>query len=174
VAGGGRAAGRGFARRLLRCAGDRGKAARARYNAEHAPPLTSTTYTGDLLPGREDDLRWRAEDAARTERRLGVIVHRLVRASLLDGREHAAMLDGAALGIQVLADQGHETYVAIRIIGSVPRLLVATILSLIPGCQADAWMSDYAMPERAVAPEEQIWSNIMDPTAAAKLLGDQP
>jgi hypothetical protein len=155
VAGGGRAAGRGFARRLLRCAGDRGKAARARYNAEHAPPLTSTTYTGDLLPGREVDLRWRAEDAARTERRLGVIVHRLVRASLLDGREHAAMLDGADLGIQVLADQGHETYVAIRIIGSVPRLLVATILSLIPGCQADAWMSDYAMPERAVAPKSK-------------------
>ena len=32
-----------------------------------------------------------------------------------------------------------------------------------PGCELDAWMSDYAMPERAVAPEEQIWSNIMDP-----------
>jgi hypothetical protein len=50
---------------------------------------------------------------------------------------------------------------------------VATILSLVPGCQLDAWMSDYAMPERAVAPEEQIWSNIMDPTAAAKLLDEQ-
>jgi hypothetical protein len=34
-------------------------------------------------------------------------------------------------------------------------------------------MPDYAMPERAVGPEEQIWSNIMDPTAAAKLLDDQ-
>jgi hypothetical protein len=32
-------------------------------------------------------------------------------------------------------------------------------------------MSDYAMPERAVAPEEQIWSNIMDPAAAAKAIG---
>jgi hypothetical protein len=31
-------------------------------------------------------------------------------------------------------------------------------------------MSDYAMPERAVAPEEQAWSNMMEPTAAAKLL----
>jgi hypothetical protein len=103
-----------------------------------------------------------------------VVVYGLVKTSLLDGREHAAMLDGAALGIQVLADQGHETYIAIRIIGSVPRRLVATILSLIPGCQVDAWMSDYAMPERAVAPEEQIWSNIMDPAAAAKLLHDQP
>jgi len=37
-------------------------------------------------------------------------VHDLVRQSLLDGHEHAAMLDGAALGIQVLADQGHETW----------------------------------------------------------------
>jgi hypothetical protein len=88
----------------------RGNAARARYNAEHSPPLSSATYSGYLLPGHEDDLRWRAEAAARAER------------------------------------------------------------SLIPGCQSDAWMSDYAMPERAVAPEEQIWSNIMDPAAAAKLL----
>jgi len=51
--------------------------------------------------------------------------------------------------------------------------LAATILSLIPGCQLDARMSDYAMPERAVAPEEQIWSNLMDPKAAAQLL-DEP
>jgi hypothetical protein len=150
----------------------RGNAARARYNAEHSPPLSSTTYSGYLLPGHEDDLRWRAEAAARTERRLAITVHDLVRQSLLDGHEHAVMLDGAALGVQVLADQAHETYVAIRIIGSVPGRLVATILSLIPGCQSDAWMSDYAMPERAVAPEEQIWSNIMDPAAAAKLLDE--
>jgi hypothetical protein len=151
----------------------RAKAARARYNAENSPPLTSTTYSGDILPGREDELRWRAEAAVRVERQLRDIVHELVRQSLLDGREHASMLDGAALGIHVLADQGHETYVAIRIIGSVPRRLVATILSLVPGCELDAWMSDYAMPERPVAPEEQIWSNIMDPGAAAKFLDGQ-
>jgi hypothetical protein len=51
---------------------------RARHNAEHSPPLSSTTYSGYLL----------------------------VRQSLLDGHEHAVMLDGAALGVQVLADQG--------------------------------------------------------------------
>jgi hypothetical protein len=55
----------------------------------------------------------------------------------------------------------------------VPRQLVAIVLSLIPGCELDASMSDYAMSERAAAPEEQIWSNIMDPAAAAKFL-DQP
>jgi hypothetical protein len=152
----------------------RGKAARARYNAEHSPPLATATHTADLLPGREDELRWLAEAAARTERRLRTIVHALVRKSLLDGDEHAEMLDGAALGIQVLADQGHETYIAVRIIGSVPRRLVATILSLVPGCELTAWMSDYAMPERAVAPEEQICSNIMDPAAAAKFLDQEP
>jgi hypothetical protein len=152
----------------------RGHSARAHYNAEHSPPLSSTTYSGYLLPGHEDDLRWQAEAAARTERRLRTTVHDLVRRSLLDGHEQAVMLDGAALGVQVLADQGHETYVAIRIIGSVPRRLVATILSLIPGCQPDAWMSDYAMPERAVAPEEQVWSNIMDAASAAKFLDEQP
>ncbi|HEX6519132.1 MAG TPA: hypothetical protein VF070_03845 [Streptosporangiaceae bacterium] len=148
----------------------RAKAARSKYNAVNSPPLTTATYTGDLMPGREDDLRWRAESAVRNERRLRATVRPLLRQSLLDGREHAAMLDGAALGIQVLADQGYSTYVAVRIIGSVPRRLVATILSLIPGCQLDAWLSDYAMPERAVAPEEQIWSNMMDPKAAAELL----
>jgi len=93
----------------------RAKAARARYNAENSPPLTSTTYSGDLLPGREDELRWRAEAAVRVERQLRDIVHELVRQSLLDGREHASMLDGAALGVHVLADQGHETYVAIEV-----------------------------------------------------------
>ena len=145
-------------------------AARARYNADHTPALTTTTFTGHLLPSREDDLRYRAEAAARTERRLRPIVHDLVRRSLLDGHEHAVMLDGAALGIHVLADQGHETYVAIRIIGSVPKRLAATIVSMVPGCEPDAWMSDYAMPERPMAPEEQIWSNLMDPIEAAKLL----
>ena len=54
------------------------------------------------------------------------------------------------------------------------RRPIATILSVVPGCEPDAWMSDYAMPERAVAPEEQIWSNIMDPAAAAKFLDQQP
>jgi hypothetical protein len=42
--------------------------------------------------------------------------------------------------------------------------------NLVPGCQFDVWMSNYAVPERAVAPEEQVWSNVIDPTAAAKLL----
>jgi hypothetical protein len=55
---------------------------------------------------------------------------------------------------------------------AVARRLAATILSLIPGCQPGAWVSDYAMPERPVAPEEQVWSNMMDPTAAAKLLDE--
>ena len=95
----------------------RGSAARARYNAEHSPPLSSTTYSEYLLPGHEDDLRWQAEAAARAELQLRTTVHDLVRQSLLDGHEHAVMLDGAALGIQVLADRGHEAYVAIRIIG---------------------------------------------------------
>jgi hypothetical protein len=152
----------------------RGKAARSQYNAAHTPPLTTETYTDGLLPRREDELRWKVEHAVRAERRLRATVHSLLRESLLDGREHAAMLDGSALGIQVLADQGYSTYVAVRIIGSVPRRLVATILSLVPGCQLDAWMSDYAMPERAVAPEEQVWSNMMDPTAAAKLVEGDP
>lgn len=43
---------------------------RAARVAAHTPPLATSTYTGDLLPGEEDELRWRAEHAVRTERRL--------------------------------------------------------------------------------------------------------
>jgi hypothetical protein len=32
----------------------RGKAARARYNCEHAQPLATATHTAELLPARED------------------------------------------------------------------------------------------------------------------------
>jgi hypothetical protein len=99
----------------------RGKAARSQYNAAHTPSLTTDTHTGDLLPAAEDELRWKAEHAVRMERRLSQTVHSLLRESLLDGREHASMLDGAALGIQVLAEEGYSAHVAVRIIGSVPR-----------------------------------------------------
>jgi hypothetical protein len=43
-------------------------------------------------------------------------------------------------------------YVAIRIIGSVPRQLVAVIFSLMTACQPDAWTSDYAMPKSWTQP----------------------
>jgi hypothetical protein len=39
--------------------------------------------------------------------------------------------------------------------------------------QPGARMPGYAMPGRAVAPEEQVWSSIMDPAADANLPGDQ-
>jgi hypothetical protein len=87
----------------------RGKAARSQYNAAHTPPLTTDTCTDDLLPAAEDELRWKAEHAVRMERRLRVTVHSLLRESLLDGHEHASMLDGAALGIQVQAEEGYST-----------------------------------------------------------------
>lgn len=148
-------------------------AARARYNDEHSPPLATATYSGHLLPAREDDLRYRAEHAVRLERRLRQVVRDLVRASLLNGHEHAVMLDGAAVGVHVLAERGHETYAGIRIIGSVPPQLTATILSMVPGCDPAGWMSDYAMPERPMAPQEQIWSNLMDPAEAAKFLDEE-
>jgi hypothetical protein len=67
----------------------RGKTARARDNAEHFPPMTGTAYIAGLRPGRDDDLRWRAETAVRTERRLRAVVHDLVRQWLVDGHEHA-------------------------------------------------------------------------------------
>jgi hypothetical protein len=98
------------------------------------------------------------------------MVGELLRGSLCDGHEHAADFSGFRLGIQVRADRGNETYVAIRITGSVPRNLTATILHRVPGCPPDAWFPEHVLPERELLPAEQVWSNLMDPKAAARLL----
>jgi hypothetical protein len=58
----------------------------------------------------------------------------------------------------------------VRIIGSVPSALAIVVLDLIPGCDLDGWFPEYSLPERPLDPAEQAWSNLMDPTAAAKLL----
>jgi glucose-6-phosphate dehydrogenase assembly protein OpcA len=73
-------------------------------------------------------------------------VRRLVRASLLDGHEHTAQVAKASLGVLVRADSGHETYVALRILGSVPKNLLIVILDLVPGCDRNAWFPELAMP----------------------------
>lgn len=148
------------------------KAARSCHNATHSPPVTTTTYTAHVLPTEADRARYQAEAAARFERQLFAEVHNLVRASLLDGKEHSVTVLGAILDIQVQADQGHETYVAVRIIGSVPDTLTATVLALVPGCDVDGWFPEYALPERSLRAAEQAWSNIMNPIEAAKLLDD--
>jgi hypothetical protein len=148
------------------------KAARSRHNAGNAQSLTSDTYSGHLLPDDNDRARHRAESAARFERTLAATVSDLCRASLLDGHEHTATVGGAVLGIQIRANQGHETYVAVRIIGSVPSTLAVVVLDSIPGCELDGWFPEYSLPERPLDPAEQAWSNLMDPTAAAKLLDE--
>lgn len=91
-----------------------------------------------------------------------------------DGHEHAADFAGFRLGVLVRAEEGHETYVAIRITGSVHKDLTATILGRVAGCDPAAWFSEYALPEGELLPAEQAWSNIMDPKAAARLLEEQP
>lgn len=149
------------------------RAARQRYNAEHDEALTTDTHAVHLLPGPDDHDRYLIEAATRLARRLNTTVRELVRGSLHDGHEHAADFPGFRLGIIVRAEDGHETYVAIRITGSVPRNLATTILDRVPGCDPAAWFPEYALPERELLPAEQAWSNIMDPKAAAQLLEDQ-
>jgi hypothetical protein len=151
-----------------------GKAARARHNATHADGVKTSTHTAHLLPQREDHVRYQAEGAVRFVRRLRTVIGDLVRASLRDGREHARDFDTFALGLHIRADHVHETYVAVRITGSVPANLATVILGNIPGCDSDGWYPEYALPERDLLPAEQAWSNLMDPTTAAKLLEHEP
>lgn len=146
------------------------RAARSRYNTEHAKSLTSSTYVEHLLPNRDDHLRYRLEAGTRFVRRLEQLVPDLVRASLHDGREHATDEGTFTLGVQVRAAQGHETYVAVRITGSVPTELTRIVLDIVPGCDRKGWFPETALPERDLLPAEQAWSNLMDPKAAEKLL----
>lgn len=150
------------------------RAERQHYNAEHDKPLTTDTYTEPLLPGQDDQDRYLIEAGARLARRLNAVLRQLVAGSLRDGHEHAADFPGFRLGVIVRAEDAHETYVAIRISGSVPNGITAMILTRVPGCEPDAWFPEYALPERELLPAEQAWSNMMDPKAAAQLLNEQP
>lgn len=147
-----------------------GRASRARHNAAHTEALKTATSTGHLLPAREDHIRYRAEAGVRFVRRLRTTLLDLTRATLRDGREHAVDFDTFTLGLQVRADDGHEAYLAVRITGSVPLDLTTVILRNVPGCEADGWYPEYALPERELLPAEQAWSNLMDPCAAARVL----
>ena len=146
--------------------------ARARYNAEHTPPLATNTDVTPWLPDDADQDRFAAEGAVRLIRDIEATVRRLVRASLLDGQEHTAPVTKAALGVLVRADSGHETYIALRIRGSVPKNLLVVILDLVPGCDRNTWFPELGMPHRALESGEQVWSNLMDPLVAAQIIGD--
>ncbi|MBM7770226.1 hypothetical protein JOD54_000430 [Actinokineospora baliensis] len=145
-------------------------AARIWYNAEHAQSLATQTYSAGLLPTVDDKDRYRAEAGVRLLRELRAAVHGVVHASLLDGYEHTSEISGAELGVVVRAAEDNATYVALRIVGSVPDDLVAVVLSLVPGCDRDGWYPEFAMPERQLRANEQAYSNLMDPVAAAELL----
>jgi hypothetical protein len=146
------------------------RTAKTRYNNEHTSALRTDTYTAAWLPNADDHDRYILEAGLRFRRELKATVLTLARNSLLDGREHTAEVGGAILGIQVRAEDGHETYVALRIVGAVREEFLATVLILIPGCDRDDWGYELAMPDRELADNEQVWSNMMAPSAAAELL----
>lgn len=146
------------------------RAARARHNAAHATALRTASYSDHLLPTRDDHVRYRAEAGVRFIRRLRATLLDLTRATLRDGREHVVDFDTFTLGLQVRADDGHETYLAVRITGTVPANLTTIILRSVPGCDPESWYPEYALPERDLLPAEQAWSSIMDPPAAAEVL----
>ena len=146
------------------------RSARLRHNSSSPAPLTTDTWSAPWLPTADDLDRYRIEGAARLVRELRETVHQLVCASLLDGREHTAALTGAELGLLVRATDSHETYVALRVSGSVPDGLLPVLLNLVPGCERTGWFPEFSMPHRPLRPNEQVWSNLMAPEAAAEAL----
>ncbi|MEU9884173.1 hypothetical protein [Sphaerisporangium sp. NPDC051011] len=149
----------------------RARHARKAYNNSHTPTLTCDTYTKELLPGTLDEARLRLEDAERSVLRMEASIRTLVIRALLAGREQREDLAGYTLAVLVRAEEGHETYVGVRIIGHVTIADQAAILDAVPGCDRDSWYPD-VMPHRDVESGEVIWSNLMDPHAAAALLAE--
>lgn len=147
-----------------------GEAARARHNLAHKPALATRTHTAGLLPDRDDRLRILLEEGLTFVRRLEHIIPGMVRRSLRDGGEYCVAFAAFAVSVQVRADSGHETYVAIAIYGSVHTNLTKIVLDIVPGCDRTAWFPEAAFPDRDLRPNEQAWSNVMDPLVAAKLL----
>lgn len=145
---------------------------RARHNASHGGELKTDTYVEAWLPVELDHKRYAAEAGLRLHDHLRDVIRSLVRASLLDGYEHQGSIGGATIGILVRAEAGHETYVAVRVTGSVPPNIVAVVLDLVPGCDRDGWGFEITMPDRSLRPGEEVWSNIMDPTEAEKVIDD--
>jgi len=90
-----------------------------------------------------DHVRYRAEAGVRFARLLRATIQELIKATLRDGREHTSDFDTFTLGLQVRADDGHETYAAVRITGSVPANLATVILGHIPGCDTDGWYPEW-------------------------------
>ncbi|WP_424535958.1 hypothetical protein ACOZ38_39065 [Sphaerisporangium viridialbum] len=150
---------------------ERARQARKAYNSSHTSALTSDTCTKNLLPGPLDEARLRLEEAERSVLRMEACVRTLVAHALLTGREQREDLAGYTLAVLVRADEGHETYVGIRIIGHVTIADQAAILDAVPGCDRDSWYPD-VMPHRDVESGEVIWSNLMDLHAAAALLAE--
>jgi len=145
---------------------------RAAYNAANPRPLPTDTYiSAKYLPIRDDFDRLQAEAAVRVSGRIRAEVRAITRASLADGREHSTNIAGASIGIQVRADDGHETYISVRITGSFRPETVSIVLHAVPGCDA-SWGPESAMPDRPLRANEQVWSNIMDAQEAARFLDE--
>lgn len=145
-------------------------AARARFNAANLAALRGHTYVGDLLPTEDDHTRYQLEQGLRFRSEMVRTVQDLTAGSLRDGHEHAADYPTFRLGILTRADEGYETYVAVRITGTVPDEVVAVILRVVPGCDPETWWPEASLPARQLMPAEQAWSTFMDPKAAAQLL----
>lgn len=149
----------------------KGRQARKAYNATEAAPLLTDTHTAALLPTDLDQARIGLEVAERRVVRMESTVRALVINALLTGGEQCGDLDGFSLAVLVRGDEGHETYVGICIVGRVAIADQAIILDAIPGCDRDSWYPD-VMPHRAAVDGEVIWSNLMDPQAAADLMAE--
>jgi hypothetical protein len=145
---------------------------RARYNATHSPGLTTDTFVDHLLPEPDDYRRYELESVTRLVRRVEETVRNLTLQSVREGAEHSATFDGFTVGILVQVNEGHETYVAVRVVGSVPAQLMAIVLRQVPGCATDGWYPEFELPHRSLHSNEQAWSNLMDPDVAAKLLDE--
>lgn len=153
--------------------GESGRRWKAEYNRTNKPPLTTSTFTDRLLPTELDRKRIVLEDAVRVVDDLRAALRSLTLDAVATDAEARGEAAGCEVGVLIRRTET-EIYVAVRIVGQVPKPDVhALVLDSMPAiADRDGWFID-AMPARAGGPGEIVWSNLLDEAALSAMVDER-
>lgn len=130
-----------------------------------------TVSSAHLLPQSWDWRRLDAEQALQWIRDLRRTVIHLIAMSLKCGHLAVAEFQQHRIKALVRAEDGNDAYLAIVAEGIPDARIFAAILDCVPGVSADDWQPEpSALAEMDPAPGEIIWSTILPPEVASRVL----
>ncbi|NMO51040.1 hypothetical protein HH310_07530 [Actinoplanes sp. TBRC 11911] len=139
-----------------------------------AKAVTASVRTDRWLPATWDWERLRLEHAVAWEAQIRRLVGTLIARSLRTGRTYQADLAHYRVKAMALAHDG-ETYLVVGFDHLADPRVLAVILASVPGVDRDSWMVE---PGNVMGiepePGEIVWSTILPPAVAARLLAAFP